>query len=597
MAQIPGVPNLGAVDKPMMNPRLADRSGMALADMGQDIEGMGLTELGIQAHIREAQKSVDQLAAHNQLNAAVIQYQDQLAKTSNSRQVPELATQAHDQLNDIAKQWGKSPAAAEIGMAADSLRPRLDHLSEVRGIDLMGKEWEAQATTQIQSLMPDIVAAKRSGDTAQEKQINDHIASIYDDAIQKGLKTTADKELAMNALQISIRKQVNEAAITSANPAERKQAIQQAAKGGAGPLDLTDMTEGERNILHNHAVEMDKHLTAQGEAQNVNGALNIAHDVFSTPEYKNPDGSPNYEAMQNALEGNDFYTKNGIVDANGKPDRVMGEQIMRSVDRQRTHSTQADADRNKKSIDDLDPYVENGKISFNELNRRSLLPHDDEKWISRPVADFLLSKAARIDRENRVMNMQQLSMMRQEAMDKSADIARDLLSDPAYLVQESDLTPYMLKGLSKSDANTVWQNKAITKDPAWHMALSMFNSSSLYDTTTDEGKAKLARDTIQFARTVQNKKLSGSQITDELQKELHPQEEAQKTKTVKTMLDNIWPIARSMITNQPVYGLNLPPAQPQAPTSRKEYFDGMKKANPNASDSEINTYLDGKGIK
>jgi hypothetical protein len=33
------------------------------------------------------------------------------------------------------------------------------------------------------------------------------------------------------------------------------------------------------------------------------------------------------------------------------------------------------------------------------------------------------------------------------------------------------------------------------------------------------------------------------------------------------------------------------------PKTRQEYFDGMKKANPNASDIEINNYLDTKGVK
>ena len=90
----------------------------------------------------------------------------------------------------------------------------------------------------------------------------------------------------------------------------------------------------------------------------------------------------------------------------------------------------------------------------------------------------------------------------------------------------------------------------------------MINASPLYDQSTDEGRAKLAHDTLQFARTVQNKKLTGSQITDELQKELHPQEEKQKNQTVKTMLDNIWPIAKGLFTGTPPTDLKVPASTP-----------------------------------
>lgn len=105
---------------------------------------------------------------------------------------------------------------------------------------------------------------------------------------------------------------------------------------------------------------------------------------------------------------------------------------------------------------------------------------------------------------------------------------------------------------------------------------------------------------IGFAKTVENKKLSGQGIITELQNELHPKEEAVKKKTIGALLDNIWPIARSFLPGESLYGVKVPdtsPPTPKAPASRKDYFDGMKKANPNATEEQINKYLDGKGIK
>jgi hypothetical protein len=163
-----------------------------------------------------------------------------------------------------------------------------------------------------------------------------------------------------------------------------------------------------------------------------------------------------------------------------------------------------------------------------------------------------LSKSAQIQRENRIEDMQERSLARQERIDKSNDIAQQILSAGVPLVQKSDLTPYILKGLSQQDANALWTTLDLQKDNGWHDAVRMINASPLYDQTTDEGRAKLAHDTLQFAQTVKNKNLHGAQITQELQNELHPAEEAQKKNTVKSLLDNIWPIAKSVFTGQPV---------------------------------------------
>jgi hypothetical protein len=159
--------------------------------------------------------------------------------------------------------------------------------------------------------------------------------------------------------------------------------------------------------------------------------------------------------------------------------------------------------------------------------------------------------------------------MRQERMDKSAEIRDQLLADTGYISDQNELTPYRLKGLSAGDANIVWKVKDIAGDPGWKQAVITMKNSTVYDQLTDEGRAKFSRDLIQFAHTVENKKLTGSQIPEELQKELHPQEEAQHSQTVKGLLDNLWPVAKSVLTRTPINPseLKFPPASssPQRP--------------------------------
>ena len=318
MPAIPGLPELGVVEKPLMNPREAGKAGAAIAGMGEDIEDMALQSLAIEAHMREAQKKVDDVASSNELNAAHEQTQIELAKTQNSRDIPAVQKAGQDRINDIANKWVQSgsPAGVEIQMKAEGLKPSLDHLSQMRQITLMGKELDSQNTLQMQKLMPDLVTAIRNGDTAQAKAIQDHVSSLWDSP----LVSDAEKQTQMEAFREGTQKQVNEAAITSANPQERKQAIQQLRNGGNGPLDLTDFAPGTIAAMRDHALEMDKHLTAQSEAQNLNGALNIKDSAFNSPEYKNPDGTPNFESRQKSLDDGKWLQEQDLSFEINEPD-------------------------------------------------------------------------------------------------------------------------------------------------------------------------------------------------------------------------------------------------------------------------------------
>lgn len=185
MPQISGVPTLDPVAQPKMSPSEAGRPGAVLSGMGEELEGISLEGLQLEGHIRKAQEHVDNLAARNQLDAAYTEMQNQLAKTQNSRDVPQVLQQAQDNLNEISKRWSESPAALQIQMDADSLRPDMGHIAQMRQIDLLGKEFKVTLDRQGEQFAKAYASARGVGDEAGEKAA----LAGFTDAVQGGVKT------------------------------------------------------------------------------------------------------------------------------------------------------------------------------------------------------------------------------------------------------------------------------------------------------------------------------------------------------------------------------------------------------------------------
>ena len=398
LPQIPGVPTLEPVAKPMMSPREAGKPGLAIAEMGDEVGSMAQESQGLVTKKREAQMTVDKVAAQNQYAAADEQYQIQLKKTQNSRDIEGVVQQHQDALNDIAKQWGKSPAAVEIQMYGDGLRPRAQHLGDVREIDLMGKEWNTQTDLQLQSLMPQLVSAQRNGDRELSGQILSHVGSLYDEAVRKGLISKDDKDLALSAFRIGVQKQLNEASINSANPAERLQAIAQLKSGGSGPLDLTNLAPGDVSAMRVHAEETNQRLDNLAESQNLNAKLNIMNNAFQAPEFKH-----NFEAQQNALEDPKWLQRNGIVDANGTPDLVTAKKLSAEVERERTFRNQEQLDRDEKVIEKYSPSIDENKMSRADIDA---LPDEAHGGISNRARAQMIRQWT----QNNTLNRQMATM-------------------------------------------------------------------------------------------------------------------------------------------------------------------------------------------
>ena len=471
MPQIPGVPTIQPVDQPYMSPREAGRPGAAVAEIGDEAQSDALQSQQVQGRIRQAQKSVDQVAFQNQAKAAFDQYQVELKKTQNSRDVPDLVNKTRDDLNALTKQWAKSPAYMEIQQQAQSLIPEVSTHGELRSVDLMSKEWNAQIDIQKQTLLPQLAGAIRNGDTEQATYIQSYINHQYDEAQKNGLISDADRRVDMAAQQIVVRKQLNEAAITSANPGERKQAIAQLKNGGSGPLDLNGLAPGDIGALREHAIETDQTLNRLAEAGNLNAKLNIVHNAFQAPEFKN-----NFEAQEKALDDPQWLEQNGIVDESGKPDLVMAEKISAEAVRQEEYRKKEQVDKDEKVVEKFSPAIDENKMSRADIDA---LPNESQGGISNRARAQLVRQWTQnntINRQMATMDRQEAARYQQETSDenKVADlysrIASGELVDPLEIRTAS--------GLTKGDkAQLLGAIQTAKVEPDFRGAITILNDS------------------------------------------------------------------------------------------------------------------------
>lgn len=446
MPNIPGVPTLNPVDKSQQSPVIAGKPGEAISQLGEVDNGIAQTGLGLDLYIKRAQQSVDDVTFQNQAAAAVSQYQEQLAKTPNSRDIPDVTKAARDNMNSLAKEWGKSPAAVSIQMQADGLLPKLDHLGQVRGIDLMGKEWDAQTDIQMQTLLPQLVTAKRNGDEAQMQYITGYMDHIFEDGKSKGLITEADKELATNKIQIQYRQQLNESYISSADPKERQAAISQLKTGGDGPLNLSGLAAGDVAALRTQAESKNEQLDNLAESANLNRDLNIVQNAFSAPQYQN-----NYEARINSLQDGEWLQQNGILSDDGSPNRVMAEKLIAETNRQRAEHEKVVADNDDKVANQLAPLIDENKLSIGQLNTAL----DQTPNISPKVRASLVAKWRANENENFHIRNESYEITQQMKRQKSEDVSADFNLRMSQNIIPSEADILSTPGLSKGDQSTL----------------------------------------------------------------------------------------------------------------------------------------------
>jgi hypothetical protein len=551
-----------------MNPRIAGSVGNAMA--GAAGEMAQVSDLGMQVseRIKKTQDEGILLGAENSIASDMEHYQSGLASWTDYTHADELKQQTADALKEkYVEQYGNRPDLWRY------IEPYLG--KELNSYNGIVDKKAAQLTASFNKSALFDSQLRTENDAANEPTLDgkERIWSIQDaktDAMVKnGSIWPEEGEQAKKLLRSrTIAAEVDRAA----NPLNAPE-IMEAEMGrlkeyeGKGYVDsdVLERMQEHLGVAYETALNRSERIdvSKQGDA--------VLSSLKNDPTLKDPE-TQEFQHMQAAKR---------VDDDPNVPTKVK-KYVRQELEEEAGATQKLQTDRDQKMLDDLDPHVESGQLTYAELTRRENLAPGQKDWIPRRVADHLLTRAAQIQRENRVVNMQERGLMRQERMDKSAELRDGLLSDPGYLSDQNELTPYRLKGLSSADANIVWKVKNVSGDPAWKMAVSMMQNSPIYDQTTDEGRARLSKDMIGFAKTVENKKLSGQQIVDELQKELHPQEEAQKKENVKSMLDNIWPIARNVFSGGsiPLYGMKFPatetPARPQGVPANAVWNEGDK---------------------
>ena len=283
MPRIPGVPTIDPVPLPMESPQQAGRVGEAVSQMGD----VGQENASMEWKIRKAQEHVDTLAARNQMDEAYASIQNQLAQTQNSRDVPDVIEQGYKNINDISAQWSKSPAAIQIQMEADSLRPTLSRVGTVRQVDLMGKEFNISLDKQAQPLAAEYANDRAMGGTG------DLALGAFSTAVMGGVQTgligDAEAEEKVRLFRQRAQElQINNA-ITNANPDVNYKIADEATRENFPdvPQDKLDTYKGqameaaERHYTQakNMDVQAAMHTTLPTEIQQFTNPANGHFDV------------------------------------------------------------------------------------------------------------------------------------------------------------------------------------------------------------------------------------------------------------------------------------------------------------------------------
>jgi len=592
LAEIPTVVAPTLTPPPEMNPRIAGSPGNAIAGMGEEISSMADMALQASERIKKAQDDVIMLSAQNSIDADMGQAHAGLANWAPP--VEQLGQQTDQLKQDTAtalrekydEKYGNRPdlmryIAPYIAKELNSYNGKVD----VKAADLTAQYSQVALTDADQRT----VNAAATEPTIDGKEYLWRTQdALIDQMVHNGTIWPVQGEQAKQHLRAqTIATEVERAS----NPLNRPEIMQEEidrlkeyeGKGYVQPEELARMQAhmGESlKVAQNRFDEKD--VSKQGDA--------LLASLKNDPTLKDP-------------ETQEFDHLGAVkrVDDNPNIPTKIKKYAREELEQEAGATQKLQNDKDQKMLDSLDPHVESGALTFAELTRRENLAPSEKDWIPRRVADHLLIRAAQIQRENRVQNTQERMALRQQTDYESAQLLRSLSSTPGYLQDKSELYQGDAAKLTKGDRDQLWAEKNIAGKPEYKDAIAMMNDSGLYPRTPD-GDRKFADDKAMLRARVDAGKLTGAQVLEEAKRIINPQMEQQNKETVKDMLDNLWPVMRSAVTGQPVYGIKVSPkantsSSSQTPKTRKEYFEGMKKANPGATDTEINLYLDGKGIK
>jgi hypothetical protein len=380
-----------------MSPAEAARPGETVERLGEEF---GQLATGIGSYVRKAQEHVDKLAAENQLNAAYLAMQDDLAKTTNSRDVEGVLKQANDNVAHIMQEWGKSPASRDIELTAQGYLPHFEHQANMRQVDLLGKENQVHLTNLNKALLNEVV------DPASAAAASAKWNNALDGSVRAKLMDGWQAEAAKDAFRVASQETLLDRFSSSPNPADNK----------SGLDDLIQHPE--------HYPDLDSHKKAEYK-QKLEAAFRVNTDFMERVGVKQfvDKELPEFRKMYSRADGS-FDLQGAIKEVDRReglpasdPDHI---NATLGGDALRNHLRADDADRkeiqaaqNRDDLDKYGPQVDEHKLSLSQI------------WQLRDTHQISQSTAASLEKmlqTNVRIERQELNAQRAEVRAERADV-------------------------------------------------------------------------------------------------------------------------------------------------------------------------------
>lgn len=547
MPQIPGLPIDAPVEKPHASPAEFGSVGNAIAGLGEETEQLAAGNAAFAGHLIEAQRYLKAKQAEIAYDRVLNQVHADLAKETTPEGVQAVYDHAKGELqNTLAPFESDRVLSRELAIFGQQQDVQLQNTVNGRKATLIQKGDEASNEVLYGKSLQEAINTKAAGGDASvsRQQLRSKLdASVY----MMGTMTPQQADAIMQRFDKDYQKGTILTQINSPSQATRQDVIGQLSKGG-GTLDHSELSSEELSQLRTHAIDTDHSLTEKEEAGNLNGALNVKAEAFSSPEFKNSDGTPNYEARENALESGEWLVAHGIVTPDGKPNRVMADKMLEDDAKQWQMHQKVQRDKDEAVLEKYSPmlYDPAHPLSIAQIEK---LPQTDGAS-SRAVnqlktALFQEQRNARAERrEERSLGLAERQQRRQELEDKSISTSlslTDRMSNGDVLDYNRDILEPISKGqMTEADGAKVWHMyKDSDQYPEIQEGVGIIASTfkSLEATPENNRKAMDARDA--FLKTVKEKNLHGADISIEAQRIAEQNGKAQTGNVITNFFHNL----------------------------------------------------------
>jgi len=564
MAQIAALPVDEPVALPKAHPALFGEAGEAIAGLGYETEQMARANTAFEAHLMYAQRQLKAAQAEIAFDRVKNQVHVDLQKATSAEQAQAIYEHAQGEFaNVLAPYENDHVLARELAIFKQREDVELQHTVNAKKADIISANGKAAISELGRKHVQNAINIEAAG--GDPKQEVDQFDLQLQGFVSSGVLYPAEVEAIKTQLNRDIQKGVILTKVNSPSPAVRQDVIAQLSKGG-GSLDHSLLNAEELGQLYTHAVDTDHSLTQKEEAGSLNGALNITSDWFSSPEFKHPDGTPNDEAIEKALNDGQQLKDHGIVTPDGKPNFVMADKLTEHYSRLWQMHQKVQRDRDEAVLEKYSPMLYDPKHPLT-LAQIENLPQTDGAS-SRAVnqlktALFQEQRQARVLRnEERSLSLSERQEKRRELEDRSIATSLSLTDRMAkgdVLDYNRDILEPISKGqMTETDGAKVWHMyKSSDQYPQIGEGIGIIASAfkAMGDSPENNRKAAEARDA--FLKTVQEKNLHGVDILKEAQSMA---EQTGKAST-SSFIDRFW---KNLKQGSPIGA-----AQPTQPTESR----------------------------